>query len=143
MRKSIQIYFIFSAIAVFLDLKTNKISNRFIIMALSTCFFYQVITSGFTSLGFSILGFFFVIIVMFPFFQNSTFGAGDIKLIAIAGFIISFYQYQRILIFIGVAIFSGAIISILIMCIRHKSISKIHFSIPILISTIAYLGGLY
>lgn len=143
MRKSIPIYFVISVIAVFQDIRTNKISNRLIIVGIISCFIYRILVSGVTSLGFSFLGFFFVLFIMFPFFLNRTFGAGDIKLIAIAGFLISFYQYQKILIFIGIAIFSGAIISLLIMCIRHKSISKIHFSIPILISTIAYLGGLY
>lgn len=125
------------------DILTGKISNKLVIAGYITALIYQIYFFGIKSLGFSFLGSVFLIFVMFPFFLNKSFGAGDIKLMSIAAFLLSIQNYFQILIFIIVSIISAAVISVFIMCIQRKFIRKIHFSIPILFSTIACLGGLY
>lgn len=138
------ILFLFiSVIAAVGDIKTGKITNQLIIVSYILVITVQSIQSGIHSIGFSFLGSLFVIIILFPFFLNRTFGAGDLKLMSIAGFLFSIPAYQKILIFIGISILSGAVLALLIMCIQRRFIPKIHFSIPIVISTVFYLGGIY
>ncbi len=143
MKKHINLFLLISIIAVIEDLKTGKITNHLIQIGYILVIAAQWIKSGIYSLGFSFLGSFFIIFILFPFFVNRTFGAGDLKLMSIAGFSFSILSYQKILIFIGISFLSGAILALLIMCIQRRFIPKIHFSIPIVISTIFYLGGIY
>ena len=103
MKKHINLFLLISIIAVIEDLKTGKITNHLIQIGYILVIAAQWIKSGIYSLGFSFLGSFFIIFILFPFFVNRTFGAGDLKLMSIAGFSFSILSYQKILIFIGIS----------------------------------------
>ena len=143
MKKPIILFLVISIVAAVGDIKTGKITNQLVLGGYVLVIIVQCLQTGIQSLGVSFLGSLFVIIILFPLFLNRTFGAGDLKLMSIAGFLFSIPAYQKILIFIGISILSGAILALLIMCVQRRFVPKIHFSIPIVISTAFYLGGVY
>lgn len=85
----------------------------------------------------------FSIFLLFPIFTIHGLGAGDIKLIAVVSCFLSIVQFKTILIFIVAALFIGAIQSVFLRMIQHHFPKTIHFSIPILISAILHMGGVY
>lgn len=125
------------------DLQTGKISNQLILMSHIAGLFYQLYVNGLQGIFAGVCGSIFSIILLFPIFTIHGLGAGDIKLIAVVSCFLSIVQYRTILIFIVVSIFAGALQSILQRLIHHKFQRTIHFSIPILVSAILHMGGVY
>lgn len=125
------------------DLQTGKISNHLILTSLIAGLFYQLHVNGLQGIFAGVCGSIFSIILLFPIFTIRGLGAGDIKLIAVVSCFLSIVQYRTILIFIVVSIFAGALQSIFQRLIHHKFPRTIHFSIPILVSAILHMGGVY
>ena len=130
-------------IAVALDIQTNRIPNVFIIISLIAGLSYQIHFLGFQAIPISILGTLFPIILLFPIFIARGLGAGDLKLFAVVGVFLSVMQYKKIVFIIFVSMGVGAIQAIILICVKRKYQPTIHFSIPILISTMLSLGGAY
>ena len=130
-------------VATVLDIHTGKIPNRFILLSLFSGFIYQILTKGVLILPVSMLGTIFTIILLFPLFIMKGLGAGDVKLFAVIGSFLSITEYQTILNLIILSLLIGGVQSIILICVHRKYQSKIHFTIPILLSTLFYIGGLY
>ena len=130
-------------VATVMDYHTGRIPNRFILMSLSTGLIYQILEKGVQALPAVMLGIIFPIILLFPIFTIKGLGAGDVKLIAVIGSFLSITEYRAILILIIVSILIGGVQSIILMCVHRNYQPTIHFSIPILLSTIFYIGGFY
>ena len=130
-------------VATVLDIHTGKIPNRFILLSLFSGFIYQILTKGVLILPASMLGTIFTIILLFPLFIMKGLGAGDVKLFAVIGSFLSITEYQTILNLIILSLLIGGVQSIILICVHRKYQSKIHFTIPILLSTLFYIGGLY
>ncbi len=152
------------------DLKTYRIPNQVIIFSLSLYLFLSLFTS---SIVISIRGLcsaILCILLLFPIYFIHAIGAGDIKLLAVVSCFLGFRQGMVVVVF---SFLVGAVISIIYLIRTHilfrqmqsiafylsyiyqtkkvvpyKNFSKskkncIHFSLPILISTILVLGGGY
>ena len=130
-------------VATVLDIHTGKIPNRFILLSLFSGFIFQILTKGVLILPASMLGTIFTIILLFPLFIMKGLGAGDVKLFAVIGSFLSITEYQTILNLIILSLLIGGVQSIILICVHRKYQSKIHFTIPILLSTLFYIGGLY
>lgn len=130
-------------IAVVMDFHTGRIPNQFILISLFSGLIYQIQMQGIKALLPAILGIIFPIILLFPIFTTKGLGAGDVKLFSVIGSFLSITEYRAILMLFIVSILIGGVQSIILMCVHRKYQSTIHFSIPILFSTIFYLGGFY
>lgn len=130
-------------VASAMDLHTGRIPNQFILISLFSGIIYQIQEQGIQALPATMLGIIFPIILLFPIFIIKGLGAGDVKLIAVIGSFLSNKGYQAILHLIILSIIIGGVQSIVLMCVHRRYQSTIHFSIPILFSTIFYIGGFY
>lgn len=152
-------------LAVLSDLKSDKIVNNIIVLGFIGIFLnlmYECSLQVFIS---AMAGILFPTICLFPLFYFHMFGAGDIKLLAVAGGLLGL---KGVLFCIVVSIFTGALFSVFKLCkyqlfrerfayfshyikmylqIRKRipyyddSLSKkarVHFSVPIAISVAGY-----
>lgn len=131
------------AIATVMDVQTGGIRNSYILISLGAALLHQILVPGVQAIPTSLLGTLFSIFVLFPIFMIRCLGAGDVKLFGIIGCFLTANQYREILILIFLSLIIGLIQSAILSCATHKFQRKIHFSIPILISTILYTGGFY
>ena len=81
--------------AVIVDLRTSKIPNAIIVLGYVTGFLYQGICHGYYGIMQGVLGALFPLIVLFPVFVIRGLGAGDLKLLSLAGI---FYHYTNLFI---------------------------------------------
>ncbi|MBQ8591559.1 MAG: prepilin peptidase [Lachnospiraceae bacterium] len=156
--------------AVIVDLRTSKIPNAIIVLGYVTGFLYQGICHGYYGIMQGVLGALFPLIVLFPVFVIRGLGAGDLKLLSLAGIFLSLHKSIYCLIF---AIFFGGMFAVFKMLYQRNFIeriqyviqyvrevyatgrfpkynmettdlkSKIHMSVPILLSVLLGLGGFY
>ena len=130
-------------IATVMDLHTGLIGNPFILISFGATLIYQILVPGIQAIPTSLLGLIFSILLLFPVFIMRGLGAGDVKLFGIIGCFFTVSRYREILILIFLSLIIGLIQAAILSCVKHKFQRKIHFSIPILISTIIYTGGFY
>ena len=130
-------------VATVMDLRTDRIPNAFILISLMTGLIYQYHTSGIQTTLISMMGILFSILLLFPTFMIRALGAGDIKLFGVIGCFLTAGQCQKIAILIFIALILGVMQAVLLSCVKHRYQRKIHFTIPILLSTLLYTGGLY
>lgn len=121
----------------------GRIPNQLILTGLFLGFVYQIHQNGSSAAPASLLGIIFPIILLYPVFILKGLGAGDIKLFAVIGCFLGITQYEAIFILIALSFFCGAVQSIILMCLRRRILSTIHFTIPIFISAIFYMEGFY
>lgn len=156
--------------AVICDLTTDKIPNPIIASGYVTAFFYQGICSGYSGLWEGLMGALFPLIVLFPIFCIRGLGAGDLKLLSVAG---CFFSFDKSVYCLIAAMIIGAALSIIKMLIQHNfkerlyyfisymqealltgrlkkynmetndMRSRIHMSLPILLSALLCIGGFY
>lgn len=156
-------------LAVFWDLWKGKIPNVLIIAGICCGWCYQIADKGEVGpLGF-LGGAILPLLLLAPLYYFRMMGAGDIKLFSAIG---SFIGMRSVLMCIAFAILAGAVISIFIIFRRRilkkrlqyffayisnyfqtkkwtpyrreqDKESQIHFSVPIFISIILYVGGIY
>lgn len=161
--------------AVITDLKTAKIPNFIIVSGYVTGFCYQAVCHGYAGVWEGILGALFPIVVLFPVFYIRGLGAGDLKLLSVAG---CFFTLQKSIDCLIITIFFGAILSVVKMLYQHNFTeriqylisyvrdvyttgqfqkynmetynaqlkdmeSRIHMSVPVLLSALLCIGGFY
>ncbi len=152
-------------LSVLSDLRSEKINNSVIILGIIGGMCNILFDFSLQKIIITCIGIFIPIILLFPLFYFRMFGAGDIKLLAVIGGLLS---YKAVIFCIIVSFFTGAFISIYKMCkyqlFRERfayfshymkiylhtreripyydsSLSKdakVHFSIPITISVVVY-----
>lgn len=125
--------------AVWQDVHTYRISNRLMIAGFLTGFGYQIIVRGFEGIREGILGMLPPVIFLFPAFLCRGIGAGDIKLLAVIG---SWLSYDTSVSILAASIMLGGIYAV-IHLFTAKRKEKLHMSIPIFLSMLLWLGGVY
>ncbi len=162
--RSTLILFILLLVATIQDVFTGKVSNKIILTGVLSGITLNCIESGEKGVVLAILGMIVPVAILFWLFLIKGLGAGDIKLFAVMG---SFLGAKLILILIVISLCIGAVLGITKMvanghiftcvrsalyyvtdsireqtlspCIRTKT-NTIHFTIPILISFLIYMG---
>ncbi len=117
---------LFLAPAVIFDLRTNKIPNLLILAGYVTGFFYQGICRGYGGVLEGVLGALFPLVVLFPVFHIRGLGAGDLKLLSLAGIFLTLHKSIDCL--IG-TIFLGGIFAIFKMLYQHNFKERMQYLI--------------
>ena len=99
----------------------------------------QIAVYGLVGVKEGILGMILPFILLFPAFLYRGIGAGDIKLLGVVGSFLSFRASFSIL---AASVFLGGIYAV-IRLIMGKRRKKLYMSIPIMLSTVFWLGGFY
>lgn len=160
---------VFTTAAVCMDLNQERIDNRLIGIGWFLGCVYQVVQNGLKGVGLFFVGAFIPIALLYVLFWFRMMGAGDIKLLSAVG---GFMGPWSSLMCVGLSLVFGAILSvaILILCgnfslrlryfadyISHLSVTgkrvpymekgfrmeHIHFSVPVLMAVLVYVGGFY
>lgn len=140
--------------AVFLDISSRKITNQFIILSLAIGCNWQIITNGLEGMIEIILVMGITMLLLYPIYLLKGLGAGDVKLFCVIG---CFLAREELIKSIIVSLVIGAIMGIFILTKNKRWVplllevkegrnitrTEIHFSIPILISTLIQIGGYY
>jgi prepilin peptidase CpaA len=153
-------------IAVILDFTTGKVSNKLILIGLLFSFIFAVILGENNGLIYYLLGVITPIVTLLLLFIIGGIGAGDVKLFAVIG---GFIGYQGAFRCIIVAFVIGAVISLgkiliykrltqsfrniiqyvfrvyqtqQIQVYERENSNTIHFTLPILLSVLCYIGGI-
>lgn len=155
--------------AVIFDLRTGKIPNFIIIAGYITGFAYQGICHGCGGLWGGVSGALLPLVILFPVFRIRGLGAGDLKLLSVAG---AFFALHKSAVCLIMTIFLGGILAVFKMLYQRNFTeriqyfidyvrrvyetgefyyynmetdnpeSKIHMSVPILCSALLCIGGL-
>lgn len=168
---SVQSLFVlyFSGIAMCMDFLIERVVNEFIIVFFLTGAFWQIKENGISGLLLGGLGFLFPCALLFPLFYFRMLGAGDIKLFSGLGIFLGVSSVFKLIL---CSLFLGGLLSFafLILCGNFKerlsyffnyvyeySQSKVpsdyikrgnqpenfHFTVPIFLSVMLYVGGVY
>lgn len=159
----------FSGIAMCMDFLMERVVNGFIIVLSLTGFFWQIGENGIAGALLGGLGFLCPCILLFPLFYFRMLGAGDIKLFSGLGVFLGVFSVFKLIL---CSLFLGGLLSLafLISCGNFKerlsyflnyvyeySQSKVlcpymkrgeqpenfHFTVPIFLSVMFYVGGFY
>ena len=163
--------------AVVLDLRTDKIPNWYLTIAVIISIYTKLATQNTTNWILVLIGVLIVFLLLFPLFVIGFFGAGDIKLLCTLAIV---YKLQDLMIIFGFSLVCGAMIGI-VKLIKYRNIgerfrfllqfmnhlitslrvrgakalqesyidglekeevkkSGIHFSLPILLGMVIYVG---
>lgn len=155
--------------AVWMDLRTQKVSNWFILTGLAAGAVYRLFTEGLSGIAAFAAGVFCPILILGILFIFGALGAGDIKLFAVLGGMMGVRQVMQCMLW---AFLLGGALSfiILLSCggIRRRLAyfvqyfqllfitkqirpyregsgrgASIHFTVPVLMSVLLYMGGIY
>lgn len=78
------------------------------------------------------------LIFLFPFYCAGGIGGGDCKLLAALCFLLPQKQYMACFL---ASLFLGAVIALIVLLLRGDRRRRIHFAVPVGISTILCIGG--
>lgn len=161
--------FFAAAGAVWMDLHMQKVRNLFILAGLASGFVYRFATEGFRGIiGFS-AGVFCPVLLLTVLFLIGALGAGDIKLFAVLGGIMGVRQVLQCMLWafllggaLSIIIFlsDGGIFGRLAYFVQYfqslfitKQIrpyredkfrgAYIHFTVPVFMSVLLYMGGIF
>lgn len=166
MLKSLTLLVILIA-AVWMDVRSGRISNRLIVMGVGLGMMFQIQENGVMGIFLSLRNIFFPVIIFYLLFLMHALGAGDIKLFSVIG---SFLNFKGLCSCIYLAFLFGAVFSLARLLsdrnlirktqeflqyiqgtIRTKQITRyrenrsrqdvICFSVPILSGYLCYLLG--
>ena len=155
--------------AAWMDIRTNKISNRLIGVGLFLGYIRNLIEYGWHGSIYFLIQISLPVVIFYLLFLMRALGAGDIKLFSVISSCIGLHSLLKIIIF---SFLLGAVLSCFVLihninlysrlsyfssyiktALLTKSITKydyqsdgkqnfIHFSVPVLIAYIMYLGGM-
>lgn len=159
----------FTTAAVCMDLNREKIDNRWIALGWLIGFSYQLIEQGLRGIGVFFLGAAVPIVLLYLLFWFRMIGAGDIKLLSVLG---GFMGPISAAVCVGISFIFGAVLSLAVMILcgnlmsrlryfttyftrlaatkqvvpymqKGRRMENIHFSIPILMGVLIFVGGFY
>lgn len=155
--------------AAWMDIHTEKISNRLIGLGLFLGYIRNLMAYGWNGSIYFLIQISLPVLVFYLLFLMRALGAGDIKLFSVIGSCIGLEGFVKVVIY---SFLSGAVLSCIVLirnqnlysrltyfsgyirtALLTKSITKydyesdgkqniIHFSIPVLIGFLMYLGGM-
>jgi prepilin peptidase CpaA len=158
-----------SAACTVSDVIRGKVPNNFILLGLILAFAFRFSREGVAGILNYLGGVLVPVLLLCPLYYFRTLGAGDIKLFAVLGGLMG---WRSIILCVICALFIGAIISLLSMFFYKNLLQRIghlisyfyqffrtrtwipyskessnhntiHFTIPIFISVLLYIGGAY
>lgn len=155
--------------AVWMDLRMQKVRNWYILAGLAAGFLYRLVTGGLSGIAGFAAGVFCPVIILAVLFLFGALGAGDIKLFAVLGGIMGVRQVMQcmlwafllggalsLIIFLSggeirgrlayfVQYFQSLFITKQIRPYREDKFhgSYIHFTVPVLMSVLLYMGGIF
>ena len=101
--------------AVWMDLTTDRISNRLILFGLFLGLPYQILLNGARGILVFLLNGCVPILLFFLFYRIKALGAGDIKLLSVLGVFLDKGLYFRVILYIFA---SGAVIGVIKLFVR-------------------------
>lgn len=160
---------VFTTVAVCMDLSRERIDNRWIALGWLLGFSYQLMQYGLKGIGIFLAGAVIPILLLYLLFWFRMMGAGDIKLLSVLG---GFMGPITGSVCVGISFLFGAVFSIGVFIlwgnlmprlryftdyftrfietkevvpymIRGRRLENIHFSIPILMGVLLFVGGYY
>ena len=163
------ILIVFATVAVCMDLKREKIDNRWIAVGWVLGFTYQLVQRGLPGVGIFLAGAAVPILLLYLLFYFRMIGAGDVKLLSVLG---GFMGPVSVAVCAGISLVFGAVLSlgVLILCgnlvprlryftgyfiqlmttkkvapymVRGRRMENIHFSVPVLMGILLFAGGYY
>lgn len=103
-------------ISVYTDVKFEKVYNGVLAIGFLVVILKLVLNFSWKLLFFTVGGILFPIVSLFPLFYFRMMGAGDIKLLSMAG---GFLEFRGAVICLIISIFIGALIALYKMCRYH------------------------
>ena len=160
---------LFTTVAVCMDLDRQKIGNGWIGFGWFLGLIYRIYQYQLKGIGIFLTGSAVPILLLYVLFWFRMMGAGDIKLLSVIG---GFIGPVSVSVCILVSLLFGAVLSVavLLLCgnllsrlryfadyfktlkktkqvvpymVRGKRMENIHFSVPILMGVLLYVGGIY
>lgn len=122
-------------IAVGMDLKCMRISNRLILIGLGMALIQRFVCEGIQGVLTGVCHISFPVIVLYLLFLIGALGAGDIKLFSVVGGFVNFkvLVWCMIYAFLLAAVFSLGKVLYFAICRRELGRHKMHFSVAILV----------
>ena len=100
--------------ASWIDLKEHRIPNFLTLSALIAGVSLQLLLHGWEGLTYSLGGIAVGFLILIPFYIKGGMGAGDVKLMAVAG---SFLGFKGALLAVGLTLFAGSIMGIFLLVV--------------------------
>ncbi len=111
-------------LAVLMDFCCDRIPNSLIVTGMALAFWAQGSSCGMQGIMQAILGMAAPIILLFVLFRIGTLGAGDVKLLAVAG---AFLGLQDSMLCIIVSFVIGAVLSLAKMCLHGNYVTRMQY----------------
>ena len=124
-----------------------KISNRLIVCGLIWGLVLKIWGNGYVGILYFILNITIPVVLLYLLFQMRALGAGDIKLFSVVGSFITTEQLIRVMLYSFVIAAILGMGKVLYLHLGHRKqggekLTKIHFSIAILLAVILTKGGM-
>ncbi len=109
---------------VYMDLKSEKVSNRWILLGLCLGVLWEIWRYGFAGILHFLLGSILPLALLYGLFSFRVLGAGDLKLLAAIG---GFLGAGQILLCMIYTFCSGACLALLILIVRRNLVKRLHY----------------
>ena len=124
-----------------------KISNRLIVCGLIWGLVLKIWGNGYVGILYFILNITIPVVLLYLLFQMRALGAGDIKLFSVVGSFITTEQLIKVMLYSFVIAAILGVGKVLYLHLGHRKqggekLTKIHFSIAILLAVILTKGGM-
>ena len=135
------------SIAAVTDMQYMQICNRLILCGLLYGLGIRIMGSGFYGVQYFILNITIPVVLLYLLFQMRALGAGDIKLFSVVGSFITTEQLIKVMLYSFVIAAILGVGKVLYLHLGHRKqggekLTKIHFSIAILLAVILTKGGM-
>lgn len=128
--------------ATIMDCISFKIKNQYLLISFFVSIAYQIYSNDFQILVSVFIGIFLTFVLLYPVYLIRGIGAGDVKLFMVISI---FFSFEEMPWMIFTAFLIGAIEGVFLLFLskfRGRNI-HIHFTIPITISVLLKIGGVY
>lgn len=118
------ILFFVLTVAAITDLLFDKIYNEWILCAAAAGLYYAVRQNGTEGLMRALLSMTVVFVLLYPLFMIGGLGAGDIKLLSVAG---CFLTLRETIFCLGISFLTGAVLSLLKMAAEKNFLQRMNY----------------
>lgn len=122
---------LFSGVSVFMDLKTEKVSNIWILVGCVVSLLMKIFDLNEVTIWNWLQGMLFPILLLFPLFLGKMLGTGDIKIFMVLGSVLG---WKKIFQCIMIAFLIGAMISVPILILRCNIWERFSYFISYVVS---------
>ncbi len=129
-----------TTISAFTDLWKDRISNWLVLNGIFLGFLIRLGLGGPSACGEAMLSLLTAFLMLMPLYLIGGIGAGDVKLFAC---IAVYMCVRQIVPCILIALFVGGVFGLVLLLYHRRRGLTIHFAVPILISVLLHVGGLW